>query len=49
LTEHYAVTVKIWRSINRFMRETPDFDVGGMECELKTPTSAKTKKVVEVC
>jgi hypothetical protein len=47
LAEHYVVTVKFLRPLNTFMRKTPNFDVGGMECELKTPESSQTKKVIE--
>jgi hypothetical protein len=47
LAEHYSVTVKFLREVNRFMQKTPDFDIGGEKCELKTPESSQAKKIIE--
>jgi hypothetical protein len=47
LAEHYETTVRFLREVNRFKQRTPDFDVGGYKCELKTPESNQTKKVIE--
>jgi hypothetical protein len=47
LADHFDAKVEFLRPVNQFMRRTPDFDIDGMRCELKTPESNKPKKIIE--
>jgi hypothetical protein len=46
LSRHYAAPVKFLQPVNEFMRKTPDFVIGTMECELKTPESNQARKII---
>jgi hypothetical protein len=45
LARHYKTTVKILRPTMGYKEKTPDFIVGNVKFELKTPTSAKVEKI----
>ena len=45
LARHYKTTVRILRPTMGYQEKTPDFVVNEMRYELKTPTSAKVKKI----
>ena len=45
LKEYFKTDVVVLRPINAYKKRTPDFRIGDLECELKTPVSHKVERV----
>ena len=46
LKNYFQSDIVFLRPVNTYKNRTPDFQIGGIRCELKTPISAKTERVM---